>query len=197
MILTNGSVMFNLSVLSNAPLCALPIKQNKKNPSGKINHCKWQRVQSDAPIARSLFFILHIYNPSFAELFNNVSHVFLFFFTCLHCLQHIHIFIHSYIPWRFTDKNHRNNLLPIVLSLNEWLFAHRAVCLRRSKPLYVATGFISKGDSSADSRLINTFMKSWSYRGGGKIKNKTRFCDKMKCLDIKNSVIKRQTHTAV
>lgn len=96
MILTNGSVMFNLSVLSNAPLCALPIKQNKKNPSGKINHCKWQRVQSDAPIARSLFFILHIYNPSFAELFNNVSHVLLFFymFTLPATHSYIHTFIH-------------------------------------------------------------------------------------------------------
>lgn len=144
----------------------------------------WRSYCSQSIFLFYIFTILHLPNCSIT------FHTFFCFFTCLHCLQHIHIFIHSYIPWRFTDKNHRNNLLPIVLSLNEWLFAHRAVCLRRSKPLSVATGFISKGDSSADSRLINTFMKSWSYRGGGKIKNKTRFCDKMKCLDIKNSVIK-------
>lgn len=87
MILTNGSVMFKrvkLSVLSNAPLCALPkILQANKPPRG-TESSMWHSI------ARSLFFILHIYNPSCAVLL-------LLFFFFKHVYTACTTFIYSYI----------------------------------------------------------------------------------------------------
>lgn len=94
MILTNGSVMFKrvkLSVLSNAPLCALP-----KNPSGKYATARDRELDVTLSSLAVCFFILHIYNPSCAVLLlkkNKTTKQNM----CAHCLHHIHIFIHSYI----------------------------------------------------------------------------------------------------